>query len=202
MDAVHFKFVVLLLDLLLLGLLLVLIVDVVDVGVTNQVVTLPLFELGRDLPLLVVIVDEHLAHVDVELSLLELIGSWKVWVELELLCHLVDQHVLAVVVLGELDLGGRDLRAGRERHRAVDELVRTILILLNDLVLLVEELFSQDETILLPVMVEVELAVASIDSYHLLPVVVLEATFIVLNEFEFVGETPTDHELILTARIV
>ena len=118
------------------------------------------------------------------------------------MCHLVDEDVLAVVVLGELDLGGGDLRAGREGHRAVDELVRTILVLLNDLVLLVEELFSQDEAILLSVMIEVEFAVASIDSYHLLPMVVLEATFIVLNKFEFVGETPTDHELILTARIV
>ena len=97
----HFKHVVLLLDLLLLRLLLVLVVDVVDVGVADEVVAVPLFVASRDLALLVVVVDVDLLLLDVELRLLDLVGCRQIWVELELLRHLVDKHVLAIVVFFE-----------------------------------------------------------------------------------------------------
>ena len=99
--AVHLQLVVLFLDLLLLGLLLVLVIDVVDVGVADQVVTIPLLVARRDLAFLIVVVDVDLLLLDVELRLLDLIGGWQVRIELELLGHLVDEHVLVVVVLLE-----------------------------------------------------------------------------------------------------
>jgi len=106
---VHLKLVVLFLDLLLLGLFLVLIVDVVDIGVSNQVIALPLLVASRDLALFVVVVDEDLVHVDVELSLFDLVGGRQVRIQLKLLSHLVDQNVLSVVVLLEFNGGGLDL---------------------------------------------------------------------------------------------
>ena len=45
-------------------------------------------------------------------------------------------------------------------------------------------------------MVEVELAVAAVDTNHLLPVVVQERALIVLNQLELVREPPTDQELV------
>ena len=116
LDAVHLELVILLLDLLLLGLFLVLVVHVVDVSVADQVISLPLLGPRRNLALLVVVVDVDLVSFDVKLSLFDLVGCRKVWVQLELLRHLVDQHVLAVVVLWELDGGLEDLRVGREGH--------------------------------------------------------------------------------------
>ena len=105
----HFKLVVLFLDLLLLGLLLVLVIHVVNIGVAEQIVSLPLFRACGDFPLLIVIVDVHLVHGDVELCLFDLVGGGKVRVQLELLSHLIDQHVLIVVVFGQLDGGLEDL---------------------------------------------------------------------------------------------
>ena len=105
----HLKLVVLLLDLLLLGLFLVLVVHVVNVSVADQVISLPLFRPRSDFALLVVVVDVDLVHDDVELSLFNLVSCRKVWVQLELLRHLVDQHVLAVVVLWELYGGLKNL---------------------------------------------------------------------------------------------
>lgn len=51
-------------------------------------------------------------------------------------------------------------------------------------------------------MVEVELAVAAIDADHLLPVAELERTVVVLDQFEFVGEAASNHQLVLAARVV
>ena len=105
----HFKLVVLFLDLLLLGLLLVLVIHVVNIGVAEQIVSLPLFRACGDFSLLIVIVDVHLVHGDVELCLFDLVGGGKIRVQLELLSHLIDQHVLIVVVFGQLDGGLEDL---------------------------------------------------------------------------------------------
>ena len=114
LHAVHLKFVVLFLDLLLLGLFLIFVVNVIDVGVSNQVISAPLLIASSNLTLLVVIVDEDLVHDNIELRLFDLIGCGKLRVQFKLLSHLVDQDVLAVVVLLELDSCGSDLSVGRE----------------------------------------------------------------------------------------
>ena len=102
--AVHLELMVLLLDLLLLGLLLaIFVIDVVDVGVSNEVVTVPLFITSCNFTLLVVVVDVDRLHEDVELSLLDLVSSGKVLIQLELLGHLIDDEVLVRIVV-RLDL--------------------------------------------------------------------------------------------------
>ena len=90
LHAVHFKLMVLFLDLLLFGLLMVLIVHVVDIGLPNKIVSLPLFGFRCDLAFFIVEVDVDLVHGDVELGLFYLVRGWKVRVKLELLRHLVD----------------------------------------------------------------------------------------------------------------
>lgn len=62
----------------------------------------------------------------------------------------------------------------RESHTAIDQPVRPTLVLLDDLVLFVKEFLAENQAVLLPMMVEVELAIAAIDANHLLPVVELE----------------------------
>ena len=99
----HLQLVILLLDLLLLRLFLVLVIDVINIGVTDQIIAVPLFVACGNFTFLVVVVDENLLHSDIKLSLLDLIGSWKIWVKLKLLCHLVDQDVSTIVVLLDLE---------------------------------------------------------------------------------------------------
>jgi len=175
--AVHLKLVVLLLDLLLLRVLLtIFVIDAVDVGTADQFITVPGLIARRDFTFLVVVVNVDGLVLNVELSLLDLIGGRQIFVELELLRHLVDNEVLVGPVVVRLEL--QRLLCGfsgrRERHTAVDQPVGPVLVLLDDLVLLVEELFAEDQTILLPVMVEIEFAVASVNADHFLPVVELE----------------------------
>ena len=169
----HLQFVILLFNLLLLGLFLVFIVDIVDVGVSNEIITVPFFVARRDLTLLVMVVDEDLLHGDIKLSLLDLVGGRQVWIQLELLSHLVDHNLSTIVIFLDFErLWGYQICIGSESHTAIDQFVRAILVFFNDLIFLVKELLSQNEAILLSVMVEVELSVAAIDTDHLLPVVV------------------------------
>ena len=198
----HLKLVILLLDLLILGLLLVLVVDVVDVGVTDQLIAAPSFLMCRDFTLLVVVEDVDHFHIDVELCLLDLGGSWQIWVKLKLLGHLVDQHLFVVVVFTESQRLLVELLAGREGDTPVDKLVGPALVLLDDLVLFVEELFAQDEAILLSVMVEVELAVAAILADHLLPVIKVLRALIVLDQLEGVREASAHLQLVFTAAVL
>ena len=99
--AVHLEFVILSLDLLLLRLLLVFVVHVVDVGVSDQFITVPFFVPIHNLSLLVVVVDEDELLVEVELSLFDLVRGRDGGIQFELLRHLVDEQLLAVVVLFE-----------------------------------------------------------------------------------------------------
>ena len=169
----HLQFVILLFNLLLLGLFLVFIVDIVDVGVSNEIITVPFFVARRDLTLLVMVVDEDLLHGDIKLSLLDLVGGRQVWIQLELLSHLVNHNLSTIVIFLDFErLWGYQICIGSESHTAIDQFVRAILVFFNDLIFLVKELFSQNEAILLSMMVEVELSVAAVDTDHLLPVVV------------------------------
>jgi len=65
---------------------------------SKQVIAIPFFGTGRDLALLVMVVDQSLLCLNVELSLLDLVGSGKVFVKLELLSHFVHEHISAIVV--------------------------------------------------------------------------------------------------------
>ena len=203
--AVHFELMVLLLDLLLLRFFLpILVVHIVNVCVSDEVISVPLFITSCNLALLVVVVDVDCLHQDVKLSLLDLVGSGQVLIKFEFLSHLVDHKVLVRVVV-RLDL--QDALLGRvsmrrESHGAIDEPVRPILVLFNDLVLLVKELLTKDQAILLPMVIEIELTIAAIDANHLLPVVELERRLVVLDQFEFVWETSANHEFVLAASIV
>ena len=141
--ASHFQFVILLLDLLLLGLFLVLVIDVVNISMTDEIVTIPFFVARSNLSLLVVVVNEHLLLMNVELSLLDLIGCGKIWVQFKLLCHLVDQDMSTIVVLLNLErLRCQQIWVGREGNTTVDQLIRAIFIFLDNFVLLIEEFFS------------------------------------------------------------
>ena len=171
--AVHLELVILLLDLLVLGFLLVLVVHVVDVGVADQIISVPLLGTGSDLALSVVIVDKHLLQKDVKLSLLDLVGSWQIWIKVEFLGHLVDLNLLVVVVFAKSERLSVQISSWRESHRSVDELVWPVFVLLNNLVLVTsEELFTENQTVLLTMMVEVELSIAAVNLDELLPMVV------------------------------
>ena len=51
-------------------------------------------------------------------------------------------------------------------------------------------------------MVEIKLSVSTINADHLLPMIVKKGTLVMLNQFELVGESPSDDQLILTTSIV
>jgi len=141
--ASHFKLVILLLDLLLLGFFLVLVINIVNISMTDEIVAIPLFVACRNLTLLVVVVDENLLLMDVKLSLLDLISCGKIWVQFKLLSHLVDQDMSTIVVLLNLErLRCQQIWVGRESHTTVDQLVWPIFVFLNNFVLLIEEFLS------------------------------------------------------------
>ena len=140
----------------------------------NQVISVIVFIMSGDFALFIVIIDAHTLGLDVELSLFNLIGRWQVLVKFILLSHLVDQDLATVIVFLESKRLIAENCFRREGDTAIDELIGPILVLLNDLVLFVKELFSKDKTILLTVMVEVELSIASILTDLLFPVIVLE----------------------------
>lgn len=149
------------------------------------------------------IVDEDPLHCYIEFSLFNLVGGRKVRVQFELLSHFVDHNVSTIVVLFNFE--GNILhffRVRGEGNTAVDQLVGAVLVLLYDLILLIKELLSQDKAILLSVMIEIEFSVAAVDSYHLLPVVVLQGALVMLDQLELVREASTNDELILTAGVV
>lgn len=191
--AVHFKLVILFLDLHVLGLFLVLVIDVIGSGMTNQIITVIVFVMSGNLTFLVVVVDADSFCLDVKLCFFDLVVGGQVLVQLKLLSHFVDQDFSAVVVLLQAQRLWVECSIWRESDTAVDKFVRPILVLLDDLVFLVEEFFSEDEAILLAMVVEVQFSVATILSDHLLPMIVLERALVVLDQFEFVGESSTDN---------
>ncbi len=191
--AVHFKLVILFLDLHVLGLFLVLVVDVIRSGMTNQIITVIVFVMSSNLTFLVVVVDADSFGLDVELCFFDLVVGGQVLVQLKLLSHFVDQDFSAVVVLLQAQRLWVECSIWRESDTAVDKFVRPILVLLDDLVFLVEEFFSEDEAILLAMVIEVQFSVATILSDHLLPMIVLERALVVLDQFEFVGESSSDN---------
>lgn len=191
--AVHFKLVILFLDLHVLGLFLVLVVDVIRSSMTNQIITVIVFVMSGNLTFLVVVVDADSFGLDVELCFFDLVVGGQVLVQLKLLSHFVDQDFSAVVVLLQAQRLWVECSIWRESDTAVDKFVRPILVLLDDLVFLVEEFFSEDEAILLAMVIEVQFSVATILSDHLLPMIVLERALVVLDQFEFVRESSTDN---------
>lgn len=191
--AVHFKLVILFLDLHVLGLFLVLVIDVIRSSMTNQIITVIVFVMSGDLTFLVVVVDADSFGLDVKLCFFDLVVGGQVLVQLKLLSHFVDQDFSAVVVLLQAQRLWVECSIWRESDTAVDKFVRPILVLLDDLVFLVEEFFSEDEAILLAMVIEVQFSVATILSDHLLPMIVLERALVVLDQFEFVGESSTDN---------
>ena len=199
----HLNRVDLLQDLLLLVLLCVLVIDVVQLGLSNVLVPVPLLFTGGDLSLFVVVVDVHLLKVQVELGLLHLSGSWHVRIKVELLCHLLQLDRLFVVVLVHAQVSVLRTILGVEYATSVHESVRTILVLFNDLVLVdSKEFFSHDESILLSVMVEEDLSGLTIILHLLLPVEVRLTALVVLNQLEEVGEATSHYQLVLPAAVV
>ncbi len=191
--AVHFKLVILFLDLHVLGLFLVLVVDVIRSGMTNQIITVIVFVMSSNLTFLVVVVDTDSFGLNVELCFLDLVVGGQILVQLKLLGHFVDQYFSVVVVLSQAQRLWVELSIWRESDTAIDELVRPILVLLDNLVLFVKELLSENEAILLAMVIEVQFSVATILSDHLLPMIVLERALVVLDQFEFVGESSSDN---------
>lgn len=84
-------------------------------------------------------------------------------------------------------------------HTSVDESVLAALVVLEGLA--ANLLLTVNETILHTVVIEVHLAGVTIDLDNLFPVVVGFAVEM-LNQFELVGETTTNCELVLTVRVV
>lgn len=190
--AVHFKLVILFLDLHVLGLFLVLVVDIVGSCVANQIITVIVFVMSCNLTFLVVVVDADSFGLDVELCFFDLVVGGQVLVQLKLLSHFVDQNFFVVVVLLQAQRLWVELCVWRESDTAIDELVRPILVLLNNLVFLVKELLSENQAILLAMVIEVQFSIATILSDLLLPMIVLEGALVVLDQFEFVGESSSD----------
>ncbi len=190
--AVHFKLVILFLDLHILGLFLVLVVDIVGSCVANQIITVIVFVMSCNLTFLVVVVDADSFGLDVELCFFDLVVGGQVLVQLKLLSHFVDQNFFVVVVLLQAQRLWVELCVWRKSDTAIDELVRPILVLLNNLVFLVKELLSENQAILLAMVIEVQFSIATILSDLLLPMIVLEGALVVLDQFEFVGESSSD----------
>lgn len=156
--------------------------------------------------------DEDLVLVQVELGLRDL-GRWwllGVVVKFKLLSHLLDEHVLAIVVFFELETVVNRLFWVVD-DTAVDQLVRPILVKLIGLVLLLliglirilpaNDLVAVDQPILVTVMIVPKLAVVAINLDQLLPVLRL-LRIVMLNQFELVREPTAHSQLVDTACVL
>ena len=158
----------------------------------DQVISIPFFVSCSDLALLVMVVDKHLLRVYVELGPLDLVRGWKIGVECKFLGHFIDEDLFSVVVLFQAQGMLVELCIRCESDRAVNEFIWSVFVLFDDLVFLIEEFLSQDEAILLSVVVIVDFAVPTIDAYHLLPMIVYKRALVVLNKLKFIRKTSSN----------
>ena len=121
------------------------------------------------------IVDVHNLSVEVENGLPDLLGGRLSRIKIKLLSHFLDWNLLSIIALLNFKILRRFTRCiWIETVAAIGEIIWSILVFLNDLVLLLSnELLSQDETIIISMMVVVELLVLTIDLDQLFPVEVL-----------------------------
>ena len=121
------------------------------------------------------VVNIHNLSIKVEYGLSNLLGSRLSWIKIKLLRHLLDWNFLCVVALLNLEILSRFTRSvWIETVTAISKVIRPILILLNDLVLLLsDELFSQNEAIIISMMIVVKFLVLTVNLDELFPVEVL-----------------------------
>ena len=153
--------------LLIPGLLLLTSVRIINFGVTEKVVAVPLFFSCSDLTVFIVVEDVDKLLVKVELCLPHLLSSWLFLIQFKLLSHLLDADALynlIVVLLQNQVLVLNTSVVWVEAATSVSQLVWSVLVLFNDLVFgLADEFLSQDQTVLVPMMVVVKLLVLAID---------------------------------------
>ena len=121
------------------------------------------------------IVDVYNLSVEVENGLPDLLGGRLSRIKIKLLSHFLDWNLLSIIALLNFKILRRFTRCiWIETVAAIGEVIWSILVFLNDLVLLLSnELLSQDETIIVSMVVVVELLVLAIDLDQLFPVEVL-----------------------------
>ena len=109
--------------------------------------------------------DVDCLFVEVEFGLPHLLCSRLIWVQIKPLGHLLNRHLHFVVVLLQSKVLVLDATViWIEAATSVSQLVRPVLVLFNDLILvLANELLSQDKTVVVSMVVVVELLVLPID---------------------------------------
>jgi hypothetical protein len=186
----------------LLALILILAINVTHLGVTaDELVADVDLRAGSYTAAVVVLVYEDATLRQVKLGLADLLLSRHVRVESKPLGHLANDGLafvlIAQVVIVEdgqiLFLFGCPVRI--ECHAAIHETVLAALVAFEGLAAYL--LLAVDQSVLVAMVVEVDLAQTAIDLYHLLPVVRGGRAFIVLHEFELVGESPPEDQVVL-----
>lgn len=162
-----------------------------------------MFILVGNFALLVVVEKEYLLLSHVKLSFADLTFFVLSRVKAELLSHLLDGHVFfhPVVKQNEVVLASSATAAlGLKSYTSVAHVVFSSFVALKGLP--ADVLLSVDEAIVVSVMVEIKFSVLSINLHKLLPVVRVGRTFIVLNQFELVGEPSSESKLVFPAGVV
>ena len=156
------------LDLLQLRFFDILFVHVACLCLTDKFIARKVFVICGDFTLFVVVEDVNHLLVQVKLSFFNLGFSRQTRVKFEPLSHFVNHNFLASVIL--LHAQGLALFFfGRvESHTSVDKSVLTSLVVFKGLA--ANLLLAIDETILVPVVVEVEFARNSVNLDQFLPV--------------------------------
>ena len=158
------------------------------------------------------VVDIYNLSIKVEYGLSDLLGSRLSWIKIKLLRHLLDWNFLCIVALLNFEILSRFARSvWIETVTAIGKVVWPILVLLNDLVLLLSnELLSQNETIIVSMMIVVKFLVLTVDLDELFPVEVLSLLIrsrwslrsVVFNQFELIWESSSEYQLIFPSSIV
>ena len=121
------------------------------------------------------VVDIHNLCIKVEYGLSDLLSSRLSWIKIKLLRHLLDWNLFCIVALLNFEILSRFARSiWIETVTTIGKVVWPILVLLNDLILLLSnELLSQDEAIIISMMIVVKFLVLTVDLDELLPMEVL-----------------------------
>ena len=121
------------------------------------------------------VVDIHNLSIKVEYGLSDLLSSRLSRIKIKLLRHLLDWNLLSIVALLNFEILSRFTRSvWIETVTTIGKVVWPILVLLDDLVLLLsDELLSQDEAIIISMMIVVKFLVLTVDLDELFPVEIL-----------------------------
>ena len=171
----HFQVINLPPLLLLFGLFLLISIGVIDFGITKKFRALPFLLVRCNLTIFIVVIDVHNLSIKVEYGLSDLLGCRLCWIKIKFLRHFLDWDLLCVITFLNFKILRRFARSIRiEAVTTIGKVVWPIFVLLNDLVLLLSnELLSQNEAIVVSMMVIVELLVLAIDLDELFPMEVL-----------------------------